>query len=85
MTCILVRNSAREVCGESMRQAREVVNIIDAEKSGSHRYFMKEYLANAELDARMKIVIRGLFDAYLFHMENMYCEFIRSLMKTLCK
>lgn len=81
LTCILVRNSAREVCGESMRQAREVVSILDAEKSGSHRCFMKEYLTNAELDTRMKLVIRGLFEAFSFHLEKTYCMLLRSVLR----
>lgn len=81
LTCILVRNSAREVCGESMRQAREVVSILDEEKSSSHRYFMKEYLTNAELDTRMKLVIRGLFEAFPFHLEKIYCRLLRSVLR----
>ena len=81
LTCILVRNSVREVCGESMRQAREVVSILDAEKSSSHRYFMKEYFTNAELDTRMKLVIRGLFEAFSFHSEKIYCRLLRSVLR----
>lgn len=81
LTCILVRNSAREVCKESMGQAREVVNILGSEKSGSHREFMKEYLENAELDARMKFVIKGLFEAFSFHSEKIYCRLLRSVLR----
>lgn len=84
LTCILIRNSSGEVCRESVQRSRELVDILSmGGVRGEKVRFLKEYLKNAELDRKMKLVILGLFHAFSFHVEKIYCMFLRSVLRSI--
>lgn len=84
LTCITIRNSTGEVCRESVKRARELVNILSIGEDRKEIRYLKEYLENAELDRGMKLVILGLFYAFFFHMEGAYCALVRKALRILC-
>lgn len=85
LTCILIRNSSGEVCRESVQRARELVDILSMGRvRGEKVRFLEEYLKNAELDRKMKLVILGLFHAFSFHTEGVYCMLVRKALRVFC-